>query len=220
MDKFTVVTSGMDRRCLLREDQNATDAAFIAFVDRPQRSKIWQQRPVYNQFSAPERNHVAHKILIHQFVESNYSLWLDKNISLKIPVQILVGHWLAHHDIAVFASRRWNCIGDYACVSAARRHDDPNSIMDQFLMCVRGGLSEESGMAESCIVLRRHTMNIEAFNSHWWSEFCRYSTLDELSFMYAAHRTGIKINVVPHDDRNDAFFSFGGESSQSNMPPA
>jgi hypothetical protein len=217
MDKVAVVTSSIDRRNLLREDQNATNATFIAFVGHPRRSSIWQERPIYKQFSVALRNQAAHKILIHQFVESDYSLWLDNNVSLRIPIHVLTNYWLDRHDIAVFASRRANCIADYASASAARRRDDPNSIMDQYLSYIRGGLSEAAEMVESCVVLRRHNMKIETFNNHWWSEYCRHSKLDELGFIYAATRLGLKINVVPHDDRNDAFFSFGDETSQPNL---
>lgn len=122
---ISVVTSVTNRRDALRESQTTDGAQFIAYVDEMNPSSVWEQRQACQQFKSPRRNSRIHKLLIHQYVDTKYSLWMDANISLHVPAEQLIDEWLDGHDIAAFKHRVRTCLYNEAEICAHLKLDDP-----------------------------------------------------------------------------------------------
>ena len=206
--KISVVTACTDGRDSLCEDQVVDGAHFIAYVDNVSAHSVWEQRRVHGNFISSRRNSRIHKILIHQYVDSEYSLWIDANIKLLVPAQQLVEEWLNDHDIAILKHRIRDCTYQEAEVCAAQRLDSPTLIHEQVQSYRKQNFAENQGLAEACLILRRHNRAVENFNNAWWSEYCRYSARDQISLMVAAQKSSVLINLVtPVRFENPYFYS-------------
>lgn len=195
-EAVTVFTCVVGKRDSLREDQFPCTARYVAFVDAPRLSATWSQLPVPLLFASYRRNSRQPKILAHQYVESGYSLWLDAAVALRAPVESLIEDWLRDADLALFCHESRACTYDEAEECQRRELDDPTIIEHQAATYRSRGLPPKLGLARCSVLLRRHTAAVENFNNLWWSEYCRHSVRDQISFMYAVYRSGLRVNLI------------------------
>ena len=205
--RITVYTCVTQSRETLRDEQNVEGADFVAFTDEPSGGGLWRKVPAYNKFRSPRRNARIHKILSHQFIKSEYSLWIDGNVSLRVPAHRLIDEWLADCDIATFLHRTRNCTYEEANVCTQQGLDDANIISAQMQQYRSLGLAMRAGLPETSVLLRRQTKEVEAFNNCWWSELCRYSVRDQLSFMHAVRSVGLRVRFVTPTKFENEYFS-------------
>lgn len=198
MSEITVVTSITGVKDTLVEQQAKGSARFIAYLDKANEtiSNDWETREAYDRFYSPRRNSRIHKILIHQYVHTPYSLWIDGNIRLLTTPDILVEKYLKDTDMAVFKHPIRDCLYKEAVVCAERGLDDKKIILEQVKKYSSDGFAEEKGLAECMMILRRHTPKVELFNNFWWSEYCRFSVRDQISFMYAVDKAALRVNII------------------------
>lgn len=147
-----------------------------------------------------------HKILIHQYVDAEYSLWLDANVALRVAPARLIEEWLGEHDIAMFKHRTRDCVYAEADVCAGMLLDDPQLIREQADAYRARGFPASAGLGEASVILRRHTSAIRNFNNAWWSEYCRYSVRDQISVMVAARETSTVLNLITPTKFDHPFF--------------
>jgi hypothetical protein len=190
---ITSITAGKDR---LIDDQPRGGAAWIAFLEIPQASSLWRVRPAYDRFRSPRRNSRAPKILPHLFVDAECSLWIDANVQLLAPPQSLVAMHLQRHDIALFRHPLRDCIYAEAEECIRLGLDDPDLIRAQMREYAAAGYPAKRGLCENNFILRRHTKKVRRLNEAWWAEYCGGAVRDQLSFMVAADRAGVDINIL------------------------
>lgn len=66
-------------------------------------------------------------------------------------------------------------------------------------------------MGENMMILRRHTKKVEQFNNAWLAEYLRFSTRDQLSFMYCADKVGLPVKLINEQFiEKDGIWSRGG----------
>jgi hypothetical protein len=194
--KISVVTACTNGRDSLIEEQNVDGAHFVAYVDRMVSLSVWEQRSAHANFISPRRNSRIHKILIHQYVDTEYSLWMDANVKLLVPAERLVEEWLDGYEAAIFRHRLRNCIYEEAEICAALSLDNPSLIQEQTQNYRNRDFKPNQGLAEACVILRRHTDAVKTFNNAWWSEYSRYSVRDQISLMVAAHQSSLALNLI------------------------
>jgi len=68
----------------------------------------------YNEFKRPVMNAKIYKILAHQYIDEDISVWLDGNLFLKIPEEQLVKEFLGDADMAIFKHPDRDCVYDEA----------------------------------------------------------------------------------------------------------
>ena len=190
---LTSITAGKDH---LRDDQCTGGATFIAYVSAEHPSEVWEQRPAYDHFRSARRNSRAPKILSHQFCDTEYSLWLDGNIALRINPARLVEMWLGDCDFAVCRHPERDCIYEEAISCITYGADDPELIKRQVRKYAKEGYPNNFGLAEANVILRRHSSHVIEFNNTWWSEYCAHCVRDQLSFMYTVKKTALRINWI------------------------
>lgn len=209
MNNITVFTSITDGKDKLIEEQNTKSGRFVAFMDGDHKSKTWNIRSAYDRFKSPRRNSRAPKILSHEFIDTEYSLWLDGNIKLIGSAEDLVKEWLQNgkYDLAVCRHNCRDCIYEEAHLCAEAKLDDPFLIQEQMRKYHDEGFGKHRGMGECGVIVRRHTSKVEMFNNFWWSEFCRFSVRDQFGFMYAIDKAGLKVNFIEPNVYHNPFFT-------------
>src|SRR5258707_7873600 len=98
--RIAVVTSICGGKDHLLDQQHLGSAKWIAFVEQAEASRTWELRRAYDQFKSSRRNARIVKLLIHQFVDADYSIWIDGNQLLHRPPEELIERFLADHDVA------------------------------------------------------------------------------------------------------------------------
>lgn len=190
---ITSITGGKDK---LLEDQFTGNASFVAYLDTSYMSDTWATKYAPTLFADPRRNSRVPKLLASKFVDTEYSIWIDGNIRiLKDPLE-LAQKYLSYTDLAVYKHPNRDCIYDEAKVCAVRRLDDPEIIIAQAKAYEDDGYAKHKGLNECGIIFRRHTPKIEAFENEWWAQYTRHSRRDQISFMYAADKVGLRFNSI------------------------
>ena len=199
---LTSITGGKDN---VYDGQCKGDAQWIAYLDDSiiRHSDDWEVRPAYNLFTSDRRNSRVPKILPHQFVDTEYSLWIDGNEKLLVTPESLVEKYLKDHDIAVFRHPTRDCLYDEAKECAVRGLDNVETIIAQAVKYEKLGFPKHKGLAECNFILRRHTPKVEQFNNYWWSEYCRHSVRDQISFMYALDKAGLRCTIIDEQFKED-----------------
>ena len=214
-DKLVVYTSLVGDRDTLRVDQEWGDARWVNFGSES--AGKWEARPPFDRFRSDRRNSRAPKLLAHQFVNADYSIWLDGNIALKVNPQVLIDEFLKDTDLAVFKHPERSCLYDEATVCAVHRLDDPEAITAQAKRYEDAGYGKGRGLAECNVIVRRHTSKVARFNESWWAEWCRGCVRDQISFPYALDQVGLKCNFIsPSARAGHPYFSWRSHGSGAN----
>jgi len=194
---YTCITGSKDN---LIEEQVKCEHDFIAFYDG--QSTRWKTKKTYDRFKSDRRNSRIQKILAHQFIDTEYSVYIDGNIKLNIDPQILIDRYLKDHDIAVFKHPTRDCIYDEAMVCAKHGLDNAETIIEQAKTYEDYGYAKHKGLGECGLILRRHTDKVEQLNNAWWAEHCRHSVRDQISFMYAVDKVGIRVKFIDKETKS------------------
>ncbi len=131
-------------------------------------------------FRHPRRDARMIKILSHMFVVADVSVWIDGNIELLAEPAELV-EMMGSADVACF--RHWERDDIYqeaeACIQMKKDTAvNINPQMDRYREM--GWDKRDLGM--TFILVRRHTEEVKRRNERWFTELCRYSLRDQLSF--------------------------------------
>lgn len=190
---YTVITGGKD---VLNEDINTKGARAVCFTDDISlRSKNWEIKYVPSLYKDIRRDSRAVKMLPHiYFPDAKYSLYLDGNIILKVPLQKLINEWLEDCDIAVFAHSTRNCLFDEAEECIRLELDEQHVIEGQILRYA--GFPKGKGLYQCGVILRKHTPKIKRLNEAWFAEYMTGCKRDQISFPYVIEQEGVAVNAI------------------------
>jgi hypothetical protein len=139
MQSNIIYTAITGHKTTLKENQNKENAKLVAFTKL--KSHTWEVREPLNIFIDPNRNAKIHKVLAHQFLDCEYSLWIDGSITLLVPLQNLINEYLKDSDIALFKHYKRDCIYDEAEVCKKMKLDYPEIIDKQMEKYKKQGIS-------------------------------------------------------------------------------
>jgi hypothetical protein len=195
IEVITCLTGGKDDLI----EQPKFDVKYTAYLDDLKMSDTWTVKKAYDRFNSPRRNSRVPKILSHQYSNEDYTLWIDGSIELISDPHRLIEE-IEDYDILVFKHTR-DCLYDEARICAVAGLDDPETIIEQVKGYEDRGFAKHKGLAECGFIFRKNNERVEAFNNAWWSEHCRHSVRDQLSFMYAVDKSGVKVKFlkVPYE---------------------
>lgn len=198
---YTSITAGKDT---LKAPRDSAGADFVVFSDQPsvvhdcETVNCWRARPACALFVDPRRNSRAPKLLAHQYVPGyDFSLWIDGSFRLLASPAALVEEYLSDADVALFRHSTRECIYDEAEICSTLRLDDPAIIEEQGARYRLEGYPARQGLTEGGVILRRHNSLMERVNDAWWSEYCRHSRRDQLSFNYVLYKLGVRCSYLP-----------------------
>lgn len=189
-----------------------TYSAIIGEYDKGRKDiRVFKEQPT-DKFILPVMNAKIYKILPHKFFNAKYSIWTDGNIFLKRKASKLIHEFLGEdYDIAVFRCPSHNCIYKSSDIVKTRLRAEFHNTLDEQLKNYRQeGLPENFGMGQCGMIIRRHCSIVEEFNEKWWSEICRYTNRDQISFPYVKWKLNhrIKIRFIDGDLESHPYFGY------------
>lgn len=206
---YTAVAGGYDR--VASPDSQGSEAAFVCFTTGfPLPSDPWHAVMVDFQYRSDRRLAKIFKLFPHLlFPDVQYSLWIDGNVKCKISPVDLVDEYLRNTGMGLACLRhnKRGCLYDEAeeCIRAGK--DDESVILRQIRAYEKEGYPHGRGLIQGRVLLRDHydplvsrTMDV------WWDEVDRGSERDQISFNYAAWKSGLEYETMPFDiDEGDDF---------------
>jgi hypothetical protein len=137
--------------------------------------------------------------------EYEYALWVDGSfVMYKVDVRSLVERYLSFADLATCRHPMTGCIYEGAELALQCGKDDPAVIKAHVTRYRNAGYPANHGLAETGVLLRRHTPKIAAFNAYWWKELASGSKRDQVSFNYCADTSGVRVAYL--EDRRSLGF--------------
>ncbi|MEO8667037.1 MAG: glycosyltransferase domain-containing protein [Bauldia sp.] len=214
---YTTITDGYD--VLKHQPRSATtDTEFVAFLDpatvaaHGPRTRRWRVAEFEPPPVGPQRASRWYKANAHLATDAGFSLWLDASVSVVFPLPLarLIPLFMGEFDLCVFAHHARQSVYEEAEACKERELDLPEVIDAQMERYRREGMPAELGLAEVPVILRRHSAAIRRFNETWWREIETGSRRDQLSFDYAAWKSGVSYARFPLSlaTRNGLFLKF------------
>jgi hypothetical protein len=202
---YTAVTGGYDTL----KSQPVTGAEYVAYTDGEIVSP-WSRRSIDWSGNTDCRRAKLPRVLAHaMFPNVEYSMWVDASITLK-PADFddLIARYLSDCDIAV---AKHPCRVDHweelkAAIEGKRMPpEDIPLARAQLERYDAEGYGRNSGICETGVILRRHTLPVALLNEAWWKEIENGSQRCQLSFPYVAWKLGIPY----HQFKARSFFTVG-----------
>jgi len=188
-----------------------TDLPCYLICDRPPQSspaakKQWIHKPYRNIATSNERQARMPKCLAHQFVGADITIWVDGKLQFnQDPANFL--KYLDDGDIAVYPHPSRNCTYQEAKAVIKFRKAPGRIVRSQMHSYRQEGFPKNFGLANTQIIIRRHTPQTNRLGEAWWSELTRWSSRDQLSFDYVCWRHGIKWIPIKGKRRNNKIFT-------------
>lgn len=199
---YTALSGNIDK---LIEEQETRGADFIAYTNGD--SPVWKCEKPYDKFKDNRRNSRIQKIMPHKYIDTEYSIYMDANFSLKVPAQELIDRFLKEKDIAVFKHPGRDCVYEEAEACVALRKETPEALSEQVKHYAKNRIKQHGGLCECGVIIRRHTKEVNEMNEKWWAEYCRFSKRDQVSFPVAFDLA--KVNVIDEwSVTNNPFFQY------------
>jgi Protein of unknown function (DUF616). len=213
---YTAIAGGYDNLKPPRNDvhpgrpevdlQEQDGSLRIAFLDNPDLCAVtrcpgWQIEPMASSCMDPLMQAKRYKVLAHEVLPpgAEFSLWVDGSIEVGVDLhpEVLALRYLKEVDLALFRHAHRNCLYDEARACQLRRLDDSMVMARQMNRYRAEGYPRNNGLAECCVILRRHTSAVTKLNELWWREINNGSRRDQLSFNYACWKLGLKYSLLP-----------------------
>ncbi len=170
--------------------------------DNPQSNII--QIPPSNIFTRSVLNAKIVKVLSHQYIHSDISVWIDGNVYLYPnfdPVSLL-----EDYDMVLMTATR-KCIYEEEKPAKKRISNDQDGIdkiTEQIKHYKSINFPSNYGLWAGGFIIRRHNQRVIEFNNSWWSEICRFSYRDQLSLPVVLSRLpNLKLKTLDIKDKKD-----------------
>lgn len=210
---YTCITNAYDDLKKQPELKGCTYTAYLEGVNRPLPPWFIVQTvhpdppPDFGvgASSDPTRRAREKKTLAHVFAGSvEWSLWIDGCFVIRPDFD--VRKWIRAldekgADLMTFEHPTDKCTYEHAERVMKTWTDNNLTVARQMARYRAEGFPDQAGMVQTFVVLRRHNEATRAFNECWWDEIEKGSRRDQLSFMYAAKKTGLKFLLAEPTDR-------------------
>ncbi len=165
----------------------------------------------HNDFIHSVMNAKIYKILAHQYIDADISIWVDGNITLLCSPKELIDEFLGDADIGVFKHPSRSCVYEEGeellkIMKLEQQHD---IIYKQIEYYKSLGYPKNNGLYENGVIVRRRSKIMEEFNNAWWAEICRWSYRDQLSFPVILNKfPELKLKTNTGDVRKHPMFKY------------
>lgn len=177
----TAITGGKDH---LEPQPQYKNVEYVAFIDTDEKNSQWKTRKACDKFVTPVMNAKIHKILTHKYVNTPYIVWMDGNCTLKQDPHELV-KLMGDKDMAFFKHPGRDCLYDEVVTCVQMGKGKIEELLEQnkdYANPEKYGFPEHAGLNELTCFVRKNTPKVNELFEKWWSEICRYSNRDQISF--------------------------------------
>jgi hypothetical protein len=176
---------------------------YILFTDNKNyKSKIWEVNHTDFLPKNLDNRKKARYIKTNPHIvlpEHDISLWVDHCFKPKFNnainlIELLL--FTENKNIMIFKHSFRSCLYDEAKKIIKEKLDLPEIVNNQILKYRKEGFPSNIGLFETGFIVRRNNDKVNKFNELWWEEIKRGSGRDQLSNMYAAWKTSLKIDRI------------------------
>lgn len=167
------------------------------FTNKPEvtDNTIWE--PIQTYAENPRLKAREIKINIDKFLpDSKYWLWIDSNMKINTDPKHLIKKYLESFDICLMPHperTHWFEEASFLLNRDQSLKDPLQKAVDKY--------SKEGfpsiALYETGVLLRRNTKQIIKFNNIWMNEINSTCIRDQISFPYAAWKSGLAVNTFP-----------------------
>lgn len=149
------------------------------------------------------------KMLGHPIISKNYdiSVWMDASVVWRKPITDFVKAFLKDAPFAAFKHSHRNTVHDEAITCLKYHKDSKESIQKTLSFLKSEAFPDNSGLFEMTSFIKKHNDSTVIKTMELWFDINqKYSKRDQLEFMYAAWKTGLKINTINLNVWNNPWF--------------
>lgn len=178
---------------------------YVCFTDQDFTSDVWEIRrgvPVNGTTGQQMARKI--KILFHQFIDDDYSIWLDGSFQINCNLN---DWWKTRFkpDITCVRHPIRDCIYQEAIVCTQNRRNGVEGALQQ-VESYRGIVPEHGGLIQSGLLMRKRTGFTINLCEEWFAELSNHSMRDQISF--AKISLNKPINFIQWDYRRAHEFRF------------
>lgn len=155
---------------------------YVVFTDQPLVSDVWELRKC-SLSGGPRRTSKLYKIMFHQFVEDDVSMWVDASFIVNCDLNKWMKRFKPPFTLMQHPKR--NCVYQEALACIKNRRDHPEVIRQQVERYRRVGLPVHNGMAATGIMIRERCASTIDFAKIWHQELTAGCMRDQISWAYA-----------------------------------
>lgn len=165
---------------------------------------VWHHRKPLQQslplVDVPQRRARFHKIdplgILHDEDRYDFTVWVDANMILKAdPVELV--EVLGDNDVMAFRHRDRTTIDEEGATVIKIKQQDPDVIKRQIAFQRQAGYHDYVKLPETGLLIRRVNKRVKRFNEQWWHQVNSFSVRDQMSFGFAAWKSGVKVGFFP-----------------------
>jgi hypothetical protein len=157
---------------------------------------IWEAQLIEPEWD--NRRTARHfKACPHRYIDADVWIWVDGNVRLLAPPEVIVEQYLGGDDLAIFRHPDRACLFAEAQFCAQHGKDKPAVLQAQTDRYKREGMPRNWGLPETRVVIRRNTPQMRELGEAWWAEMERHSVRDQVSIPYVCWKLGIRWKEIP-----------------------
>lgn len=183
--------------------------AIIGDKDKPRKDvKVFSE---YEKFMSPVMNAKIYKIMPHKFFDYDVSIWMDGNITMKVPKE-KIEELLGDADIALFKHYKskgveWEL--KWIKYKFSRRSPVSIEATKQVEQYLKDGMTALTQLYMGGVIIRRNVKSVNDFNEAWWAEICRWGQRDQLSLpMVLSRFPKLKLKMIEENIKNNDYFNY------------
>lgn len=165
---------------------------------------VWHHRKPLQQsltlVDVPQRRARFHKLdplgLLHDEDRYDFTIWVDANMRLLVdPIELIQG--LGNNDVMAFRHRDRVTIDEEGATVIKIKQQDSEVIKRQIAFQRQAGYHDYITLPETGLLVRRVNQRVRRFNEQWWKQIHAFSVRDQMSFGFAAWKSGVKVGFFP-----------------------
>lgn len=180
---------------------------YVCYTDQDIKSNAWKiiHKPCLPE--GPQRTARYYKIMFHNHIESNRSIWVDASFQINCDLN----EWVRKKMLGQFTTITHpfrNCVYEEINTCIAEGRGEPDKLRKQYQDYEVKGLPRNNGLVSSGILMRDKTHSTMALCEYWWSELQRRSVRDQLAFAYSVWKEPTTHTQIKWDYRTEMEFIF------------
>ena len=200
------------------------NADYHAFVSQPHpNATIWNQKHMHSFSNDPKyalrRNAKIYKIMPHLFLPGyKFYIWVDVSHDVVADPAFICNNLMNNKNFACFKHTQRNCIYEEAKVLLELGYDHKDLLEKQIEFYKSKGYPISNGLFELSAFVVRNTQGTQNVGMKWWDNICRFSSRDQLSFMYSIWEAGLLDSIVTLPGFVNGFNKYGTIGNNDLIP--
>ena len=155
---------------------------YVCFTDQDFKSDVWEIRKVPIQRLGARKTARYYKIMFHEHIEDEYSLWVDGTFFINCDLD---RWWRRFKEPFTTVAHPFDkCV--YVEIESCKRGGKGrlNTLNSQKAFYSYQRLPKNNGLIASGVLMRQNTPEVREFCKLWWEQVQAYSERDQIAFAY------------------------------------